>query len=88
MLDDSTDRSSIVIRDRSGDNEIKIDAVRNDMAIRVKGNLTIEAAGTVEIISRNNLSIEARGKGEIRANNLTLDGGPKTDVKGGVINLN
>ena len=88
ILDDTAGGERIIIRDQTGQNEIVIDSKRNDMTIKAKGNLTIEAGGEVRIRSNRDLSIEAGGKGEIKAQDVTVDGGARVDVKGGVINLN
>ena len=88
ILDDTDGREQIIIRDRTEQNEIVIDSQRNDMTIKVKGNLSIEADGEISIHSKKDLSIEAGGQGDIKARNVAIDGGPKVDVKGGAINLN
>jgi len=59
-------------RCETGKNEILIDSARNAMTIKVKGELNLEADGEVNIKGRN----------------VTIDGGPKVNVKGGTVNLN
>jgi len=88
ILDDTAGDERIIIRDKTEQNEIVIASKQNDMAIRVKGNLTIEAGGEIKIQSRRDLSVQAGGKGEIKGRDVTIDGGPRVDVRGGVINLN
>ena len=88
ILDDTAAGERIIIRDKTGQNEIVIDSTHNDMTLKARGNLTIEAGGEVRIRSNRDLSIEAGGKGEIKAQDVTVDGGARVDVKGGVINLN
>jgi len=72
VLDDSSGKEKLIIRDKTGKNEILIDSARNAMTIKVKGELNLEADGEVNIKGRN----------------VTIDGGPKVNVKGGTVNLN
>lgn len=103
ILDDTEGNEQIIIRDKAR-NEIVIDSKNNDMSIRVKGNLTLEAEGEITIQSKrnlkiesksqlavestNNLSIEAKGRSSIKGNQVSIDGGPMTQIKGRTIRLN
>jgi uncharacterized protein involved in type VI secretion and phage assembly len=103
VLDDTDGAEKIVIRDKAR-NEIVIDSKNNDMAIKVKGDLTFEAEGEITIQSKrnlkiesqsqlavesiSNLSIQTKGRGSIKGNNVAIDGGPLTEVRGGVVKLN
>jgi phage protein D len=98
VLDDSDDKPSILIVDKTGKNKIFIDSKKNDMNINVAGNLTIEAEGNITIKSKGNTSlesqgnintkssgntaIEATGTGKVKGNSLDLDGGATVNVKG------
>ena len=103
ILDDTDGAEKIIIRDKA-QNEIVIDSKNNDMAIKVKGDLTLEAEGEITIQSKrnlkiesqnqlavesiSNLSIQTKGRGSIKGNNVAIDGGPLTEVRGGVVKLN
>ncbi len=88
VLDDTDGHERIIIRDKTGQNQIVIDSEQNDMTISVQGDLTLEAGGEVNIKSKGDLSIQSDGKGDIGARDVTVEGDSKVDVKGGVINLN
>ena len=59
ILNDSDDSAAIQIIDKTGENSITIDSANNAMAIKVNGDLSIEAAG--------NISIKTDGKLEVKA---------------------
>jgi uncharacterized protein involved in type VI secretion and phage assembly len=59
VLNDSDDKPSILIIDKTGDNSIFIDSAKNAMEIKVKGDLTIDVGG--------NISITAKGKIDVKA---------------------
>jgi uncharacterized protein involved in type VI secretion and phage assembly len=59
VLDDSDDKPSILIVDKTGDNSVFIDSANNAMAIKVKGNLTIEIGGNVTLKADGKLDITA-----------------------------
>ncbi len=88
ILDDTAGHERIIIRDGTAQNEIVIDSRKNDMAIKVKGDLTIEAGGEVNIRSRGDLTIHSDSKGEVEARDVSIEGRDQVDVKGRVINLN
>jgi phage protein D len=72
VLDDSNGQEKVIIRDKTGKNQIVIDSAQNTMSIKVKGKLRLEADGEVSIKGRN----------------VVIDGNTKVDVKGRTINLN
>ena len=59
ILNDSKDKPSITIVDKTGENSIFVDSKNNAMVIKVKGDLSIEVGG--------NISIKAKGKIDIKA---------------------
>lgn len=59
VLDDSDDKPSIMIVDKTGKNSIFIDSANNAMQIKVEGDLSIEVKG--------NISIKTDGKFETTA---------------------
>ncbi len=75
-LDDTKDQEQIVIRDKTGKNEIVIASKDNALTIRAAGDLTIEAKGKISLksssgdvsIAGKNLSLQAQQKCDIKAN--------------------
>jgi phage baseplate assembly protein V len=83
VLDDSDDKPSILIVDKTGANSIWIDSTNNAMAITVKGdlrfkvdgNITMTAKGKITITAdqdiaaetKANLELKAKGKGALEA---------------------
>jgi len=75
-LDDTKDQEQIIIRDKTGKNEIVIDSQNNALSIRVEGDLTIEAKGKISLkssqgdvaIEGKNLSLQAQQNCELKAN--------------------
>jgi uncharacterized protein involved in type VI secretion and phage assembly len=73
VFDDSDDKPSILIVDKTKKNSIFIDSTKNSMEIKVDGDLTIEAAGKITITAKAdismetnaNLSVKATGNGKI-----------------------
>jgi uncharacterized protein involved in type VI secretion and phage assembly len=73
VFDDSEDKPSILIVDKTGNNRVFIDSATNSMEIRVAGDLTIQAGGRITISAEagiametaGNLSIEAVGHGAL-----------------------
>lgn len=72
ILDDSSGKERIIIRDKTRENQVVIDSAQNAMSIKARGRLSLEANGEISIKGRN----------------VVIDGGPKVDVKGRAINLN
>jgi uncharacterized protein involved in type VI secretion and phage assembly len=58
ILNDSDDQPSITIIDKTGDNSITIDSASNDMAVKVKGNLSFEVQGDMKISVQGKMEIE------------------------------
>lgn len=73
VFDDSDDRPSILLMDRTGENTVFIDSIGNNieikskgnLAIQVGGNLVIAAAGDITMESRADLNINAKGNGRL-----------------------
>lgn len=76
LLDDTEGEEKIVIRDKTGKNEILIDSKKNTLAIKVEQDLTIEAKGKISLksstddlsIECKNLKIQAQQNCDIKAN--------------------
>jgi uncharacterized protein involved in type VI secretion and phage assembly len=73
VFDDSEDKPSILIVDKTGNNSILIDSNTNSMEIKVDGDLTIQAGGKITITAKAdisvdssaNLSLKATGNGDL-----------------------
>jgi uncharacterized protein involved in type VI secretion and phage assembly len=59
ILNDSDDKPSITIVDKTGDNSIFIDSAKNAMQIKVKGDLTIEVGGNISITAKGKIEVDA-----------------------------
>ena len=81
LLDDNDGGGGITVQDKNG-NTIMLDSAANKLKITIKGDANIECDG--------NLSLKAAGRVDIQANaGAKLDaGGGVVDVKGSLINLN
>ena len=60
VLDDSDDKPSIEIVDKSEKNRIFIDSAKNAMEIKVKGDLSIEIGGNLSIKTKGKIDIDAK----------------------------
>lgn len=104
VLDDTQGKEQIVIRDKTGKNEVIIDSAKNSISINVqkdysldatgnvtidsKGNVTVSSKGNVSIESIGNLNLKAAGMLNIKGNKVSIDGGPMTEVKGVMVSVN
>lgn len=104
VLDDTDGREQIVIRDKTGSNELVIDSKKNSMAIKVAGDFTVEAKGKISLSSMQDLSLdtkangklktvgnmalEATGTGTVKAATVSVQGQALAEVKAGLIKLN
>jgi uncharacterized protein involved in type VI secretion and phage assembly len=59
ILNDSDDKPSITIVDKTGDNSIFIDSAKNAMQIKVKGDLTIDVGGNITITAKGKIDVDA-----------------------------
>jgi uncharacterized protein involved in type VI secretion and phage assembly len=59
VMDDSDDKPSITIVDKTGDNSLTIDSAENAMAIKVKGDFTLEVEGNISIMAKGKIEIAA-----------------------------
>jgi uncharacterized protein involved in type VI secretion and phage assembly len=59
VLDDSDDKPSILVVDKTGDNSIFIDSANNAMAFKVKGDLSFEVEGNISITSKGKIEVNA-----------------------------
>lgn len=75
IFDDSNDKASITIVDKTGANKLFFDSMKGDVEIKSKanmtidvgGNLTMSAKGNIDIKATGNLSAKATGSGAIES---------------------
>jgi uncharacterized protein involved in type VI secretion and phage assembly len=82
ILNDSDDSPSIQIIDQTGDNSIIIDSANNAMAIKVNGDLSVEAAGNISIKTQGKLEIEAAQDASVKTDaNLKAEATGNCDIE-------
>ena len=59
VMDDSSDKPSILIVDKTGQNSVFIDSKKNDMVIKVQNDLTIEVGRNLKITAKGKIDIDA-----------------------------
>jgi uncharacterized protein involved in type VI secretion and phage assembly len=59
VLDDSDDKPSITIVDKTGENRIFVDSANNAMEIGVSGDLTIDVGGNLSITVQGKVTLDA-----------------------------
>jgi uncharacterized protein involved in type VI secretion and phage assembly len=67
VLDDSDDKSSILIVDNTGKNRILIDTANHRMEIAIQGDLTIKASGNIDISADQNITLTANQNVNVKA---------------------
>jgi uncharacterized protein involved in type VI secretion and phage assembly len=73
ILDDTDGKEQIIIRDKTGNNEMVIDSTKKSMTIKVDGDFSVEAKGKVNIKSTQDMTLESQASGNIKTNaNLTV----------------
>lgn len=94
-LDDTNGKEKITVIDKTGNNKITIDSKANSMTIEVQKDLTLKAGGKIDIqatgdltLKGKNLALQGQMKGEMKANQVAINGNTKVDVKALAINLN
>jgi uncharacterized protein involved in type VI secretion and phage assembly len=87
-LDDSDDKPSITVVDKTGQNTIKLDSTTNTLSATVQGDLSLTARGKVKV---EGATVEvAATTGGLALKGATLDAearGP-LGIKGSVVNIN
>lgn len=68
IMDDSAGAEGILIQDKTGNNLIKIDSVKNDIEIKANGNLTIDVKGKISIKAGMSITVNAGTNIDIQAN--------------------
>ena len=74
MFDDSDDKPSILIVDKTGQNRIFIDSKENKMEIEVQGDLTITVGGKLSITAKSGITVESSADISMKAQtNMSLE---------------
>jgi len=74
ILDDTSGQEQIVIRDKTGEDEIIIDAAKKDLIINIGNNITIEAKGKITQTSTQDTTMESKAKLTIKStSNMTIE---------------
>ncbi|HSB71331.1 MAG TPA: phage baseplate assembly protein V [Candidatus Methylomirabilis sp.] len=58
ILNDSDDKPSITIVDKTGENSITIDSAQNAMAVKVKGDFSLDVQGKISIKAQGKIEVE------------------------------
>ena len=82
ILDDTDGKEQIVIRDKTGENEIVIDSadkkltikVGGEMLVETKGKITMKSASDDIVMDCNNLTVKTK-------QNITLEASSNVDLK-------
>ena len=88
VFDDSDDKPSILIMDKTGKQSVLIDSNKNSITIEAAGNMLIDAKGNIDIKSGGNINISATGN--IKAEGVNVDVNAKGNAKveaTGMLNL-
>jgi uncharacterized protein involved in type VI secretion and phage assembly len=67
VFDDSDDKPSILIVDKTKKNSIFIDSTKNSMEIKVDGDLTITVGGKITITAKADISMETSANLSVKA---------------------
>lgn len=93
-LDDTKDKETITIADKSGKNKIVFDTKNKKVSIASEGDVTINADGNVSIESKkdvtikgNNVTIEAKQKVSAKGLEMALDGKSGVKVNDGALEV-
>ena len=69
-LDDSDDKPSITIEDKTRNNVIKVDSSSNKLTIQMDGDMQIKAGGSITI---EGMSIQVKASNDLKLNGATAD---------------
>lgn len=87
-LDDTQGQEKIVIRDKTGKNEIVIDSAKNSLTIKVQGDFSVEAQGKISLKSAQDLAVESQANSQVKGSQLALEGTAKAELKAPNVSLN
>ena len=84
MLDDSPGNEEITIVDKTGSNKIVLHSPDNSLQIKVMGNLTIEAQGSIKISGMAGVEVSSDATMSIKGTaGTTIDGTATLTLKDG-----
>ena len=69
-LDDSDDKPSITILDKTGNNTIKLDSSNNNLTISVDGDVSLKAKGSITIEGQ---SVQVKANNDLKLNGASAD---------------
>jgi uncharacterized protein involved in type VI secretion and phage assembly len=82
-LNDSSDKTSILIEDSTGKNRIRIDTANSKMELTVQGDMAISASGNITISAGGDIKLEAKGSVAVQANmDCTVAAGKEAAIRG------
>jgi phage protein D/phage baseplate assembly protein gpV len=96
ILDDTNGAEQIIIRDKTGKNEMIIDSSQNSMSINVDGDFSVTAKGKITLSSTKDMELASKANGTVKAqsnldlkaqSNLTAEGTSSAKVKGAQLGL-
>lgn len=83
VFNDSDDKPSILLVDKTGNNKIFIDSKDNKMVIEVAGDLTITVGGKLSITAKSGITVESSADISMKAqSNLSLEAISAFSAKG------
>ncbi|MBN1641146.1 MAG: VgrG-related protein [Anaerolineae bacterium] len=104
ILDDTDGAEQIVVRDKTGNNEIVIDSAENSMSIHVAGDFTVNADGKITLNSTQDMALSSKAKmtldstqdlsaaskanANVKGLQLALEGTSKGELKAPMISVN
>ena len=96
IFDDSEEKPSIKIVDKTGSTSITLDTANNALAIRVAGDLRIDVGGSITISANQEIrirsasavSVEGSARAELKGAMVSVNSSGVTEVKGGLVKIN
>ncbi|MFP3898139.1 MAG: VgrG-related protein [Dehalococcoidia bacterium] len=74
-----------IIMDSAGTLTLK---AKGNMQIETQANMTSKSTGNTEIQSTANMNVKSTGMMKVQGTSASIDGGPMTEIKGGVVKIN
>jgi phage protein D/phage baseplate assembly protein gpV len=87
-LDDSMDKPSITIVDKTGHNRIELDSTTNKLCIKVDGDISIEAPRGQISIKGMSVSVEATTSMSVKGASAEFNANATLNLKGAMVNVN
>lgn len=82
LLDDTQGKEKIIVRDKTGKNEVIIDSKQNTMTINVQKDYTLDAKGNVDATAGGNVTVDSKGNITVKSKaNVSVEAGGNLTVK-------